>query len=151
MGRWSHLLLDRTTKRLRQSLDSVSMSNLSCAKMRDALDAGRFGTAIRMGWQVASQASMVQDATILWQVERLARQVAESSDGSTQRKALNLATYCAGSATSPQDSLFARMSPKRWIGRRDKARKACPDCAEEIAADARVCRYCEYRYPDFPT
>lgn len=115
-----------------------------------ALSAGDATSAIRYGWRAATSAARVQDESTLTQIATLADRAAAllvSTQPAQAADAERLADYCRAcllEPRSPADGLWG-------LGRlfhRGQDRKECPDCAESIAARARVCRFCGYRYPD---
>ena len=74
----------------------------------------------------------------------VAEAVALEPAGRAGRRAEQLATYCRLSLDGANDvveshSILARISRMR------RPRRTCPDCAEQIAAEARVCRFCGFR------
>lgn len=78
-----------------------------------------------------------------------AQDVANETSGTTKADARQLALYCSACLDSPQDSLLERWSLSNLFARRRKT-KRCPDCAESVDAEARVCRFCGYRFADAP-
>jgi hypothetical protein len=111
--------------------------------------AGRSKPALRLAWEAVQAAMLAQDEGPVRDLELLARDIADSSDGSVHRDAQQLADYCSalldgvgGGVRSP--GLLDRM----FGGARTKPvddRRPCPECAESIKADAKVCRFCGHR------
>jgi predicted RNA-binding Zn-ribbon protein involved in translation (DUF1610 family) len=50
------------------------------------------------------------------------------------------------SASPPDLSADTSASPSRSEGTPPKQTKKCPDCAETVLADAKVCKHCNYRF-----
>jgi hypothetical protein len=75
----------------------------------------------------------------------LAEEVASTATGETRDEAETLASYCAACIIKPRDTNPSPWSMKRLFSW-GSGKKLCPDCAESIQADAKVCRFCGYRY-----
>ena len=104
--------------------------------------------AVAQGWDAVNTAMDRGADAILMQARDLALAIAEATEGRSQADARRLYDYCrhclAGVGTGTQaPSLFALITGWR--------RRKCPDCAESIAREARVCPHCGYRLAPPPT
>ena len=120
----------------------------SLDRAREAYERGDLKRALRLGWDAGTAAAAQPDQSELRSAEDLARLVVEQSEGSLRDEALSLATYCAAARSNPKQrvSLWA-LSRARSGNAPPVEVKICPDCAEEVKAAARVCRFCGYRWP----
>lgn len=111
--------------------------------------AGRPKAALRPAWDAVQEAMRAQDEGTVRDVELLARDIAESSEGGVRADAEKLAAYCSallegvgGGVRMP--GLLERML-RSGRTRPGDDRRPCPQCAESIKREAKVCRYCGHR------
>lgn len=104
---------------------------------------GQARKAISLAWDAVNRAMDHGDDEILRQAADLARVIANEKQGSVGREAQRLADYCGyclsgvgnGSRSEGVLGLIAGWRRKR----------KCPDCAEPISREARVCPHCGFR------
>ena len=106
-----------------------------------------FSAALRYGWRAATNAARTQDDQSLTELARLADEVVARTEGAQHADAQRLGAYCRACLTEPRDPADGFWGLGRLFSRGQR-RKTCPDCAESIALNARLCRFCGYRYPD---
>lgn len=114
---------------------------------RRALASGRPESAVELAWRAVRPAVIAQDVDFIRQTMHLADEVASQCSGPTSDDAEKLSSYCAACIVTPRDTQPSPWSLKRLLAFRTDDTRACPDCAERIKAEARVCRFCGYRYP----
>ncbi len=119
------------------------------AQARAEQAAGRPKAALRIAWDAVQAAMLAQDAGPVRDIELLARDIVDSSDGSVRSDAQKLAGYCSalldgvgGGVRAP--SVLDRMF-SAGRGKQADDRRPCPECAESIKVDAKVCRFCGHR------
>lgn len=115
------------------------------ARMDEAVAAWERGDAkkaLALTWDAVNSAMDHGQDDVLMRARDLADAIAAATGGKLTSDAEQLASYCrhclAGVGNGTQSlNLLALLTNWR--------RRKCPDCAESIAKDARVCPHCGYR------
>jgi len=127
--------------RERDATDMSAARQLDDARAEWARGRGR--RAINLAWGAVNRAMDHGDDEILRDAADLARDIASKEDGSVAREAQRLADYCeaclagAGNGTQSEGLLGLITGWRR--------KRKCPDCAEPISREARVCPHCGFR------
>ena len=124
--------------------------NASLHAARKALEDARLKRALRLAWEAALQSNSSNDREGLEEVIDLAQAIRDRSQGRTREDASTLAAYCAGARDHPQPPRLFGLRRGR-SGDQQKAAtpevgKVCPDCAETVKREARICRFCGHRF-----
>ena len=115
-----------------------------------ALERGRLKRALRLAWEAALRSTSTNDREGLAEVIDLAEAIRDRSQGRTREDASSLAAYCACARDNPQPPRLFGLLRGRFDDRTRRgapeAGKVCPDCAETVRREARICRFCGHRF-----
>lgn len=104
---------------------------------------GNARKAVAAAWDAVNRAMDRGDDSVMRGAAELARTIADATSGSVAQEARRLADYCdsclAGVGSGTQAESLLNMITG-W-----RRRRSCPDCAESIARNARVCPHCGFR------
>lgn len=121
------------------------MASVPLARAHEQWAQGRAKAAIGSGWDAANEALVAGDRESVEDVRRLATAIASATGGRLADDATTLANYCRLSLEGVGTGVQASSVVGRMFGR--TKRRKCPDCAEKISQEARVCPHCRYRFP----
>jgi DNA-directed RNA polymerase subunit RPC12/RpoP len=112
------------------------------AAVRQEIEGGNVSPqALVLLFNAASDAEHAGDITALQQTLDLARVVAEMAGENLQAEAERLAVICEQSVASVRERQEGSGSTKP-----DHGKIACPECGNEVSADALRCRRCGHRF-----
>lgn len=117
----------------------------SLARAHAQWSEGNARGAIGSGWDAANDAMVAGDRTTVEAVAALAGDIATATGGKVSEDAAQLSSYCRLSLEGVGTGVQASSVIGRMFGR--TKRRKCPDCAERISAEAKVCPHCRYRFP----
>jgi Uncharacterised protein family UPF0547 len=118
------------------------------AAARQALERDKPTLALRNAWTGGQIAARLNDTRGLETAIEVAKEIRERTDGRDRADAETLVRYCSHCLVDAEAGVrrsaspfarFLRVGPSRPV-------KPCPDCAENIHAAAKVCRFCGYRF-----
>ena len=112
---------------------------------RDHLAAGHLRRSLGAAWRAADAALREGDAEALRAVIVLAEELQQNTDERVALDGQRLESYCQHTLDGAGGGVESHTILAR-ISRIGRSRRACPDCAEQIPAQARVCRYCGFRF-----
>lgn len=119
------------------------MTTDALADARAALSVGRAEEAVRLAWKATMPAVLSQDAEQLAASAAFADELAEVTSGDVQREARQQAAYWTACIVEPRDQQTSAWNIKSWFTRAPKEERfPCPQCAEMIMVNAKVCRFC---------
>lgn len=110
---------------------------------REALAAGRPEEALRVAWKATMPSVLNQDSEQLAASAAFAEEVADVSTGAARQQAREHAAYWTACIVEPRDQQTSAWNIRSWFTRAPKEeRHPCPQCAEMIMVNAKVCRFC---------
>lgn len=118
-------------------------------RARELLGRGKCRGALNEAWKAAFLAVNAEDDVGLSVVRGVALEIETRASGRSRRQAALLGSYLehcrdASAFGTRQGSLLARI----FGDGKSPPTKTCPQCAEQVKAKARLCRFCNHRFPD---
>jgi len=118
-------------------------ASISVEHARRDLAAGKHRAAARAAWKAVNLALRAQDEASVRGALEVAEQLVDTRDDRLRKDAEHLAAYChalldgAGGGVQPRTVVETLLMRDPSLKRR-----RCPMCAEDIAAQARICKQC---------
>lgn len=133
-------------------MDAVRADDL-VERARGELAAGRPSAALRSAWDGVNQAMLQADDRPVRGALEVAEALVSATSGKEKGDAEVLVRYCRAVLDGVGGGVAAPGIIDRMFGRSSRAakdRRRCPECAEDIHVDAKVCRHCGHRLVPSP-
>jgi hypothetical protein len=118
-------------------------ASISVEHARRDLAAGKHKAAARAAWRAVSLALRAQDEASVRGALEVAEQLADTCDDRLRKHAERLAAYCHALLDGAGGGVQLRTVVETLFMRDPSLkRRRCPMCAEDIAAQARICKQC---------